>query len=158
MNTNSVSKKLDVFEVLTAIESKNIKFFDSLSHEQQKAFAPIVVQRWLTGNEDALQVYQVNNSINKYVFVLHKEPKLLYQLMVASASGKKHRNQWITKKTIKNNIVTKLVSSWLQCSMKEASTVQDQYTVDDVLEIADNLGWNKEELTKLKKALTTTND
>lgn len=137
--------------LLNAIEDKDVTFWDRLSPEEQKKVVPFLLHRWLSCNDDALQVYQMNQ-INSYIWSLYKEPKLLFQCLIASSSGVKHRAKWLSKPpSKKDDEIVKVVSQHFHISIKEASKYVSKYSVEDILIMADDLGYSKEEIDKIKK-------
>ena len=47
------SFKLDIFKLLSTIDSSSSNIYASLSDEERKGFAPLVVMRWMTGTSDS---------------------------------------------------------------------------------------------------------
>lgn len=149
-----MTDKLDIFNVLKQIDNKNINFYDSLSDEHKKQFVPLLTMRWLSsGNK--LQTQLQNTILNPMVFRLHRHPSLLYKLMVATSDGKSKRYTWIKKKSKDKSspITISVISSYYQCSKKDALRYKKQLHVDDILEMADELGYDKDQIKKLKTEL-----
>ena len=94
--------KLDIFRVLNHTSRKDISFFNQLTEEEQKAYQPLVVMRWLTGTTDARQIYFINELVNPFVFSLPNHKQLLYNLMTTCTTGTPQRYYWnktLSKKT-----------------------------------------------------------
>lgn len=84
--------KLDVFEVLNAIDRRDMTFFDRLSEEERKGFSPYVVLRWLSSvNGPMAEHYLVlaNELVNIDFQALKDYPDLIYRLMAACGAGRK---------------------------------------------------------------------
>jgi len=97
----SKTYKLDIFAVIDKITSKDWGYWDTLTAEEQKAFQPFVMQQWLSGVNDGLQVFLVNEIVNSSVFDLDQHKELLYKLLCCSVTSKK-RCKWMKKKSITN--------------------------------------------------------
>lgn len=149
-----MSDKLEIFDVLKEIDKKNVGFYDGLSDEHKKQFVPLLTMRWLSSGTK-LQTQLQNAILNPMVFKLHRHPGLLYKLMVATSDGKSKRYTWIKKKSKDKSAptVVAVISSYYQCSKKDALRYKKQLSEDDILEMADELGYDKEQVKKLKTEL-----
>lgn len=153
---NSPTKhKLDIFEVLNNIDLKNRNYCKTLSDDQKKAFAPFVVMRWLTGTGNARQVYFINEIVNPYAFSLQKHKELLMYLMMICTTGKKQRYSWVapSKKKKKTSKLISLVQKYFGYNQKHAIDALPLLTDDDLLSYATQLGYQKNEITEIKKEL-----
>lgn len=145
--------KLDIFDLLSKISSsKSGDIYSSLSNDERKGFAPLVVMRWLTGTSDERQIMLTNEFVNPYVFPLAKNPHLLMKLMQATNSKTGKRYQWLgIKSKKKNNETLKVISEFYGMSMREVRLLNPLPSEDEIIEMAESLGYQKDELTKLKK-------
>lgn len=146
-----MSDKLDIFDVLKEIDKRNINFYDSLGDDKKKQFVPLLTMRWLSSGT-ALDTGLQNTILNPTVFRLHRHPGLLYKLMVATSDGKSRRYSWIKKKSKDKSapITTSIIATYYQCSKKDALRYKKRMTIEDILEMADALGYDKEQVKKLK--------
>jgi hypothetical protein len=147
-------KALDIFKVLENASRKNIQFYGALDDHQQKALFPFVVQRWLSGTTSAQQVYLLNEVSNPYLFSLQKHKELIWFLMTICTSGKVQRHFWNKspgKKTSSKPLSASAVAEYFQYSKKDANEALPLLSRDLVIGYAEELGWQHEELTKLKK-------
>lgn len=154
MTTNN--KKLDIFQTLNSINRKDKEYFHNLTEEERKAFPPYVIMRWLTGTSSGNQILFVNELVNPFVFSLQDHKELLYDLMTICAIGRQQRYNWIkgpSKKTGSTPNVLKTIGEYYGYSHKKAREVLPLLTTDDILQYAEQLGYQKDEITKIKKEL-----
>lgn len=144
---------LDLFESLSTISAGDSQWYDRLSEEEKKTASPFVFARWLTGTSDQAQLLRLNTFVNPYVFSLGQEKGLLFKLMAAAATGKSRRYQWIKAPPISTKTKHRLevIKQFYQVSTREADVYASTISSEDIMEMAEALGWEKEELAKLKK-------
>lgn len=144
--------KTTIFDVLKLIDTKKV---DAVNRDDvAKAFVPFLTNRWITGTDDAAQVYIVNEIVNPYVFSLHKHKNLLWKLMCCTTSGtpQRYRYQKVQKSSSSNGSV-KVLAEYYKCTEKDARTYVDLHSKEDIMNIAIFLGRDKDEINKLKKEL-----
>lgn len=148
--------KLDIFEVIKNIDAKNTEFYSSLNDEGKKAFVPFLVTRWLSGTNNARQVYFLNEIVNPFLFVAHIQrdhKALLWLLLTITGSGKPYRRSWIgqPKKEVAKPASTRLVAQRYNYSLRDAADAIKCLTGNDILDIADELGVQKEVISEIRK-------
>jgi hypothetical protein len=146
--------KLDIFDLLNRLNSsKSADIYAELSEEERKGFAPLVAMRWMTGTSDERQIMMLNEFVNPYIFSLGKHPHLLMQCLQASSSKVNRRYAWYAIKTSKKSALTvRVIQEYFGISSREAET----YLIppaDELLQMAEELGWEKDVLKKLEKEL-----
>lgn len=142
----------DLFAGLAALGKKELAWFDSLSEAGKKAAAPFVMMRWMTGTSDQLQILRLNRYVNPYVFAGSADKSALFKLLAATATGRNVRYGWLKGPGSKaRKLSIDVICQYYDCSTREAAT----YKVDaeTILEMVDELGWDKDEIAKLKKEL-----
>ena len=152
------NRKLDIFKVLSNIDTKNVQFYKNLSDEEKKGFLPIIVSRWLSGTPTARQLYFINELVNPFVFSLHKHPELLYDLMTLCGSGKSQRHYWnktVSNKSTKHPNVIGVIREHFGYNTLQSIEALPLLSNDDRLEYAEDLGRQKDIITKIKKELRT---
>ena len=148
--------KFDIFDVLGKINKKNHTFFREMPQEQQKAIAPVVLMRWMSGVNDARQIFFLNEVVNPYVFPLAKHPELLIDLITICAPGKFQKYKWhksLNKRASSTPIAISVVRGYFGYSQREAQDSLPILSNDEVKDYAEQLGYQKEEITKLNKEL-----
>jgi hypothetical protein len=144
---------LDLFGFLSQLSRRDLSSYDKLSDEAKKVVAPFVLMRWMSGTSDAAQIVRLNAVVNKYAFSLGQEKALLCKLLAAAATGSTNRYSWLKGPGSKaTRLRLEAVKSYYGVSAREAqaySTVGD----DDILKMAEELGWSDDEMKKLKKEL-----
>lgn len=147
--------KLDIFEVLGAVNQKNYKFFDNLTEEEFKSVSPYVLMRWMFGTNDTMQIHLLNELMNPLVFNLQSHPDLLLKLLTVCAPGKSRKYQWIAppKKDSNLKVTLDVVKRFYGYSTREAKDTLHLLSNDDIMEYAEYLNIDTPDLTTLKKEL-----
>jgi len=159
--STATKKPLDIFQVLNHISQKDREYIKTLTDEELKAFQPFVIMRWLSGTNSARQIYFLNTLVNPFVFNLPEHKELLYYLMTICTSGKSQRYNWIkgpTKKDKKLSSITNVICDYYKYNSSEAKSVLSLLSREDILSYAEQLGYQTEEITKIKKELKEINN
>ncbi len=143
------NQAFDLFAFLNTLSKRDFSAYDRLSDEAQKVAAPFVTQRWMTGTSDVAQIMRVNTFVNPYIFSLGSDKALLFKLLAAAATSKSSRYTWLKgpgAKSEKHRL--EVIKQFYEVSTREASS----YIIDreSIIEMATELGWDDEELKKLK--------
>lgn len=146
------SDAFDLFAFLGKLSKRDMSAYSKLSPEGQKACAPFVLMRWMTGNTDAAQIVRINTFVNPYAFSLGGDKELLCKLLAAAATGTTGRNTWIKGPGSKSEkLRLEVIKQFYDISSREA--VDYQIDNQSVLEMAEQLGWDDEQCKKLKKEM-----
>jgi hypothetical protein len=148
--------KLDLFGLLNQLDRKNFKAFDELPPESKKEASPLIIMRWLSGTSDQRQIIFLNELVNQVVFELGEHKQLLFKLLAIANSGKPRRYFWsgLKSNTRKNlKVSTALISEYYKCSFTEAQDYLKILSKEDVLQIAEKMGCQKEQIQIIKKEL-----
>ncbi len=152
-----MSYKLDIFALFDKLNSsKSGNIYASLTDDEKKGFSPLIIMRWLSGTSDERQIILLNEFVNKNVFPLAKHPELLMRLLHAASSKTGKRYQWLGIKGNKKNSETiRAVGEFLDMSVREVRLLDPFPPNDEVMKMAESLGWQKDELAKLKKEFSS---
>lgn len=149
-------RRINIFDVLKHIDMKDYNFYDNLPEEVQKDYQPLVIMKWLAGTKDARQIVFLNELVNTGVFTAHTHKGLLHKLMCVCTTGSAKRYFWNKTKPKNGASMPKtvdVISRSYGYSSKEAVDALPLLTKEDILELANELGLQKEEITKLKAEL-----
>jgi len=138
-----------------------VGYYETLSEEQLKELAPLVLMRWLTGCNDgqghsARQIYFLNEFLNPFVFHMGKHKKLLYNLMTLCTTGRDCRytfNKTKNKKGGKLPKATAVIKTMYNYNTKDAQEAAEILTSEVIVDMAEQLGYQAPELKELKKEL-----
>jgi hypothetical protein len=147
--------KLDIFDLLSKIDRGDLHIWDKLSEDERKGFAPLVVMRWMSGVTEARQIVYLNELINPLIFQLGKHPDLLMKLLAACSSKKQRRYFWLaaSKKKAAKKLEVQVLQEYYGYSERVAKQQLPLLDGEDILTMAEELGWQKDELAKLKKEI-----
>jgi hypothetical protein len=153
--------KLDIFRVLNAANNKDANFFRNLTEEEQKAFMPFLIARWMSGTTDARQIYFINELMNSFTFSLQQHKELLWYLITICNSGKPQRYTWNklpAKSTPSRPTSAKAVMEFFGYSTRDANEALLVLTRDEVLDMAEDLAFQPDEIAKIKKEFKGSGD
>lgn len=145
--------KLDIFDLLKKINSGDLHIWEKLTEEERKSISPYIVSQWMFGTSNQVQIIFLNELVNPFIWSFSKHPHLLLKLMACCGTGSFQKFTWIpfTKKKKEASLSTKVLQEYYNYSEKTARQQLHLLTFEDILEMAEELGWQKDELTKLKK-------
>ena len=149
-------RKLDVFELLNKLDRKNYEIWDTLSADQKKEFSPLVTMRWMAGMTDPFQLFMLNEVLNPTVFELPKHKELLLKLLATCSNGNAKRYSWVNHKVAvikKPKKSIELIAEHYRLSHVEAEDTIKLFSNDEILELAKEMGLQKDELKDLQAEL-----
>jgi hypothetical protein len=110
--------QLDLMTTLEAADRGILDYYDNLTEQERKAFAPLVLMRWLSTLSDnnpnqAYAVIATNDLVNLGLFQLQKNhPELVWKLMCVAGTGRKQYHSWIPNK--KSSGTTPKLDAWIR--------------------------------------------
>lgn len=145
-----------MFQFGPSIAKGDIAKIDNLTDEENKQLHPFVVQRLLTGSGDANQLAAINEWSNTTVFHLSHKHRLLSWYVLASAAGtnRSHRYQWIkppSKAKSNKPISEEVLKQSYRYDGRKAADALKLLDVDDIISLAENLGYEDEQIKLIKK-------
>ena len=145
--------KVDIFDLLKHVDKGDLEYWENLSEDEKKSVAFVVVSRWFSCTQNTDQLLTVNQLLNPLVFSYGTKHKgLLYRLMLIASSGTEKRYHWIgRKKKVPNKpISSQAVSEYYSLKLERANSYLDMFTLDDILECAEDLGYDDASVKKIK--------
>lgn len=144
------------FNIIDVIQNKiskrNIEFFDGLEDWQIRKLAPVMLMKWMGATKNKNQIKLINDIANIVVFPLYKHPKLLYKLLMACDN--KGRPGWVKRPPKpKDSEILNVITLYYDCTLTEAQKYLVLLDTNDIIEMAESIGTDKETFTKLKKEL-----
>lgn len=153
------SYKLDLMGTLEAADRGLKDYYDNLTEEERKGFAPVVLIRWLStlSDNNSSQAYALiatNDLVNLGLFQLQKNhPELVWKLMCVAGTGKKQYHQWIPNK--KHSSKTPLLDQFIQelyplANQDEQQILRSQVSADRWLQMAQDSGYSDKQMRDLR--------
>lgn len=154
----SAEKKfqLDIFSLMSRIDAGETELWEKLSDDEKKGFSALIIMRWMSGTNDQRQIIYLNEFVNQVVFPFGKHPELLLKLLCVSSSKHPRRYQWnpmVGGKKSKNELTIRAIKEYHNYTSKEAKDVLRLLNREDIVSMAEELGWQKEELKLLAKEM-----
>ena len=150
-------RALDIFQLLGEIDRKKFDLWDKLTEEQRKEFSPLITMRWMAGTTSQQQIILLNEIINVAVFNLPEHKELMLKLMTVCSDGSQKRYAWNDYKMAKGSkkkTAVDLIASHYNLSSKEAEDSLRLFTSEEILELGEMYGLQKDEMKLLKKEVS----
>jgi len=148
-----MANRVDIFDLLKHVDAGDLEYWEALSEEDKKSVAFVVASRWMSCTQNTGQLIAVNQLINPLVFSFGTKHKgLLYRLMLIASSGTAKHYKWVGRKKSGSSmpVSTRVISEYYGLSTKRANTYVESFTLEEVMECAEALGYDDAELKKLK--------
>jgi hypothetical protein len=156
-----LTRALDIFRVLGSADKKQADFYAKLTLEERKEFQPFLVARWMSGTSAAVQICLLNEFVNPYAFSLTNHKQLLWQLLTICSTGKSQRYVWnklpAKRETGRPNAI-KCVKEYFGYSTRDALDAMEILTRSQILDFAEQLGWQTEEIAKIRREIKASDD
>ncbi len=148
--------KLDLFDLLNRLNKKEKDIWSKYSDEERKQISPFIIMRWLSGTTDKRQIIFLNELVNKIVFDFSNNKELLLKLLAIANSGIPRRYFWLKQKSVsgekhRHTRIREVVEQYYSCSPKEAKEYLTFLEKEDIIEMCETLGMQKEEIQLIKK-------
>lgn len=156
--------KIDIFEVLSNIAIKNRTFYNNLLENERKHVPLLLVQRWMSNSYNSAgklladQIVLLNHFVNPYIFTFMTKrgeidhTSLLYLLLTAVSTSTHQNSKWLKCKGKKEPTqAIKILAEYLEYSTNQAKEVINLYEQNEIIEMANELGYQDDVLNALKK-------
>lgn len=146
--------KLNLFDVIKRVQKNDIAYIRNLNEEDIKSVPPVLLLKWLGNSNISSQIKCLNFVANKVIFKLYKHPKLLYNILVSSVNKNSERIKWNkrpSKKSCTNLEI--LISEYYNCTISQARDRLLILNKNEILDILEMCGKDKEFIKKVKKEL-----
>lgn len=152
--------KLDIFALISRLNKSELGLWDTLSEEERKGFSTYIVTRWMSGTKDQLQIILLDEFVNSALFNLgtkqgfqldHNE--LLCKLLACCGMDDNRRFTWVpeSKKGSNKPMTLDIVKEYYGFTTREAKSQIPLLSGEDVIELAEELGYQVDEIKLLKK-------
>lgn len=127
-----MSHKLDIFETLRAIDTRDFEFLDRQEAETRKGFAPPVVLRWastIQGREAEDHLLRINRVANRRFWDIWDHPDLQFRLMAVCGRGAR-RHDWLAmpgKARSSSKVVALIGRYWPDAREDELDLILSQF-------------------------------
>lgn len=142
----------NIFEILKRIDGGDYKYIDSLADDDIKKISSFLLLKWMGFSSNKNKVQALALGANQYLFKLHRHPKLMYKLLVASSGGVAEFYQWIKRAedTVKRPETVKILKDYYNISSDEAHELSILMNFSSMEAIINELGeWDN--IDKVKK-------
>jgi hypothetical protein len=154
--------KLNMFDALRAMDLKNRDFYDNLTDQEKKGFAPFVMVRWASSvnhpmpEMDEWWIKATNQRFNTDLLNISEHPKLQWLAATTTSPGMgAMKHQWVgyKKKTGKSqNALRKfIVQQFPTLNDDEVVFLMSQLTRDEIKQYALDLGYNDKDIKAIFK-------
>lgn len=153
--------KLDLFgEVLPAIDRRDMEFYDRLTDDQKKGFAPPVALRAASGLQydgplSEHYIWLINERANVDFYNIWEHPELQYRLLASCGVGRTQRHKWIANapKGRKADKVTDFIGRfWPDANDAELSIIMKQFTDETFEDFVLSSGCTPDEAKEVMEA------
>lgn len=116
MATKAKKHNLDLIKTLSALDNGHRDYYTNLTAEEQKAYSPLVLMRYMSslGDQSRNQQYAIlatNDLVNIGFWNLSKHPELQHKLLCLVGVGGKQYRPWIAAKSKRSR--TRLVDEFI---------------------------------------------
>jgi hypothetical protein len=150
-------KKVDIFESFRKLNSLDFDFWDNLTPEERKQVSPYVFLMWMHNSPNDGQVLYLNEFVNPFVFTTLKDmDDIAFILLALSSRGKQQRYSWVKRPTRKEkgskaDGVKAILAEYFDETERNLGYYFENLTVEEFLEICEEVGIQDDEKKKLKK-------
>lgn len=152
----SSERKIDLKQLFASLSQKQRNYFTNFDQQQQNEFQPLIIQRFLSGVSDPSQIVLLNTFCNPYIFALYQHKQLLALLLLAVNSHKYFRWKKCGTDPSTPNCI-RVIQQTYNYNKQHALEVLEILTADHILQFAKDLGYQKDEIAKIRQELKNAN-
>lgn len=142
--------KFDIFPFISKLNTGDLMCFEGLTDEDKKQVSPFMCMKFMSGTQDKTQIVLLNENVNTFIF-RSSDKSFLFKLLAASTSGKTRSVRWPGQLKDKTSAFTNVIAEFYDCSLREAKLMEQNFNTEDIVQMAEQLGYIDEELKKLRK-------
>lgn len=143
--------KPSLFDLLDNLQTKNRAYYKALPADQQTAFHPLVVMKWLAAVSDEDQLLLLNELANSKVFALsHTDKDLVIDLLSVCTSGRKARFKWIKRPASTSNPIDDVFIQFYGAQV-DLENARNTHTEEEIISLCHSLGMQDKEIKALLK-------
>lgn len=144
-----MSNKISIFDYLNILSTGDIEKFNSLSHDEKKSFANVVIMRWLTGCKCEDQIIRINEYCNTIMFKLHKHDDMIRKLMMLSCDGTSKKYNWISRPKNTVSLKERVVMEYFTVSVETAKEYLKIISLDGLHQMATELSYDDKDIKNM---------
>ena len=152
--------KPSTFHLLEVLESRDLSALDNMSEADRKALGAYMPMRWMAGSDNPRQVVFINALVNQFIWNLpqNKDGKsnddiIRAMLMICGSGQSGWRKRKFRKLKGESSAKISAIKAFFEYTTKEAVEAAGLLTDEQVIDIAEQLGYGKEEMKKLRDEL-----
>lgn len=150
-----MTKKIELSNLLRAIDTNDLSFYDRLTDEEKKEFSAWMTMRWASSSDSNPEHYllMVNSLVNVDFSCLNNHPELQWKLVSICGTGSSNRHSWIAppKKAKTNRVLNFLREVYPEAKNDDLEQLSGLLDKKDVEELAKSYGMSDKDIKELKK-------
>jgi hypothetical protein len=144
------SYRNNIFDLLARLDRGEEDFWHLMSDEEQKDFQPWLIQRWLSSQKLEL----VNEITNPLIGNMDKEMVWKLFCAIGIPGTRKYKFPKAPRSSsYKNDPIIGILAAEYRCSRRTAKEYRVLHTDEEIIEMAEGQGMDKDEVKKIKKRL-----
>lgn len=152
--------KLDMKNVLGALDRQDLEYYDSLTSDHQKAYSVFVIMRYMSSlpNNDPLQQYAIlaaNDLVNIGFGDLAKYPDLQHRLLCCAGLGEKKYRPWIPvgkgRRKSNDDIYNLVNEIYPHLNSQEINLMIQTLSTEQLTDLATAMGMDEKQISDLLK-------
>lgn len=146
--------KIDLKDMLSALDMNDKDFYSKLSDEQKKDFSAWTSMRFASscqGTNSEHYLIFINEIVNRDFSALSSHPELQWKLLALCGSGKKEYHPWLTppKRVKKDKIYEFISNEFPDLKDDDIEHLRTINTTDDIKQFARDSGYSNDEIKKI---------